>query len=244
MSRIAVYPGSFDPVTNGHVDIIRRACRLFGRVLVVVADNSAKIFTFKTQERIQMVRQSIRGLRGASVESFSGLIVDYLREKKATILIRGMRVVSDMDYEFQMASVNRKIFPAVETVFLMPDERYTYLSSSIIKEVTRMGADVGDYLPPSVKKMLLKKFSGARRLKRRRVRVRSSTTRSMIYTPRFSICPNVASRLRPSPTLLPSCRIMNCGWRSSAIHERAGLIESIMMFDKGACCDCLHHRQL
>ena len=154
MSRIAVYPGSFDPVTNGHIDIIRRAAKLFDKVFVVVADNASKKYTFDVSERTRMISESIQGLKNAEADTFSGLIVDYLKAKKARVLIRGMRAISDMDYEFQMASMNRHLYPEVETVFLMPDERYTHLSSSIIKEVLRLGARAEDTLPAPVVRML------------------------------------------------------------------------------------------
>ncbi len=157
MSRIAVYPGSFDPITNGHLDIVRRASRLFSHVIVAVTDNSTKGHTFSVKERLGMVKDSIRDIPGAEADSFSGLLVDYMKEKKAPTLIRGLRAVSDMEYEFQMASMNRHLYPEAETVFLMPDERYTYLSSSIIKDVTRMGAQVDTYLPPAARRMLRKK---------------------------------------------------------------------------------------
>jgi pantetheine-phosphate adenylyltransferase len=158
MPRIAVYPGSFDPVTNGHLDIVRRACRLFDHVIVAVSNAPHKQHTFTIRERMQMIRGCTRDFPGFEVDTFSGLVVDYMREKKATILIRGLRVVSDMDYEFQMASMNRKLYPEAETVFLMPADRYTYLSSSIVKEVSRMGAHVADLLPPQVMARLWRKF--------------------------------------------------------------------------------------
>ena len=158
MSRIAVYPGSFDPITYGHLDIIKRACRLFSRVIVTVSNNSTKTYTFSTGERLKMVSESISGIRRATADSFSGLIVDYMKKRGARTLIRGLRVVSDMDYEFQMASMNRQLYPDAETVFLMPDERYTYLSSSIIKDVARMGARVQSYLPPAARRMLRTKL--------------------------------------------------------------------------------------
>lgn len=163
MFRRAVYPGSFDPVTNGHLDIIRRACRVFDHVIVAVSDNSSKSHSFSVKERVRMVKECIQDLPQAEADTFSGLLVDYLRSRKSSILIRGMRVVSDMDYEFQMAAMNRQIYPEVETVFLMPDERYTYLSSSIVKDVTRMGASVEDYVPPPVRRALRKKFKIKRR---------------------------------------------------------------------------------
>lgn len=158
-ARVAVYPGSFDPVTNGHLDILRRACRIFDRVIVAVAHNPAKTHTFSLPERMRMLRDCVRGLPQAEVDAFSVLLVDYLRAKGASTVIRGLRAVSDMDYEFQMASMNRGLHPAVETVFLMPDERYTYLSSSIVKEVARMGARVDEFLPPPAAAMLRARFA-------------------------------------------------------------------------------------
>lgn len=165
MKRVAVYPGSFDPVTVGHLDIIRRACRLFDRVIVVVADNISKKTTFSAKERVQMLKESFADIPGAEADSFAGLIVDYLKSKKARILIRGMRVISDMDYEFQMASMNRALYPEVETVFLMPDETHTYLSSSIVKDVARMGADAADFLPAPALKALRTKLKARKRLR-------------------------------------------------------------------------------
>ena len=159
MARVAVYPGSFDPITNGHLDILRRARRLFDKVILVIAANSAKSHTFSTAERVRLAKACTAGLDGVAVDTFSGLLVDYLRREGSRVIIRGVRAVSDMEYEFQMASMNRAIYPEVETVFLMPDERYTYLSSSIIKEVARMGAHVSDYLPAPVTAALGRKFS-------------------------------------------------------------------------------------
>lgn len=158
MARIAVYPGSFDPITKGHLDIVERACRLFDHVLVTASNNSSKKHTFSLRERLQMIQESVKHIPGARADSFSGLIVDYMKKKKAHTLIRGLRAVSDMDYEFQMASMNRQIYPEAETVFLMPDERYTYLSSSIIKNVARMGAKVEALLPPAALRMVRKKL--------------------------------------------------------------------------------------
>lgn len=160
--RLAVYPGSFDPVTNGHLDIIRRACRLFDRVIVAVSNNSAKRSTFTVAERVRMIAACVAELPRAEADSFRGLLVDYVRAKKACAVIRGLRAVSDMDYEFQMASMNRHLNPELETVFLMPDERYTYLSSSIIKDVAAMGAEAAAFLPAPVLPLLRRKL-GARR---------------------------------------------------------------------------------
>ncbi|HAH05959.1 MAG TPA: pantetheine-phosphate adenylyltransferase [Elusimicrobia bacterium] len=162
MQRTAVYPGSFDPVTRGHLDIIQRASRLFDRVIVAAAENPAKQFTFSVSERLRMLEQSVRGLPGVEVDAMGGLIVDYLKAKNAYILIRGLRAVSDLDYEFQMASINRRLYPKVETVFLMPDERYTYLSSSIVKTVARFGAQVDELVPPPACRALARRFRGGR----------------------------------------------------------------------------------
>ena len=156
--RLAVYPGSFDPLTKGHLDIIQRACRIFDAVIVAVSNNPSKKHTFSVSERIGMVKGSLKGLTNAKVDTYSGLLVDYLKVKKAGILIRGLRVVSDMDYEFQLASMNRRLYNKVETVFLMPDERYTYLSSSVVKEVAGLGASVDDFVSPAVSRLLRAKF--------------------------------------------------------------------------------------
>jgi len=158
MRQTAVYPGSFDPLTRGHLDIIQRACRNFERVIVAVANNPGKKHTFSVAERIQMVEASIREIPNAEVDTFSGLLVDYLKSRKARILIRGLRAVSDMDYEFQMAAVNRRLFKEMETVFLMPDEQHTYLSSSIVKEVCQRGAAMDSFVTPPVARMLRRRF--------------------------------------------------------------------------------------
>ena len=158
MSQIAVYPGSFDPLTKGHLDIIQRACRLFDHVIVAVSNNPGKKATFSVAERIQMVESAIRDLPNADVDTFAGLLVEYLKTKKSRLLIRGLRAVSDMEYEFQMADMNRRLYREVETVFLMPDEQYTYLSSSVVKEVCARGASVDAFVPPAVARMLRRKF--------------------------------------------------------------------------------------
>lgn len=157
-TRVAVYPGSFDPLTKGHLDIIHRAARLFDHVIVAVSNNPAKKHTFSVSERIEMVEASIRDLPNVDVDTFSGLLVDYLKSKKSKILIRGVRVVSDMDYEFQLASFNRRLYKDVETVFLMPDEQYTYLAASMVKEVARLGAAADPFVTPFVSRRLKLRF--------------------------------------------------------------------------------------
>lgn len=163
MSRVAVYPGSFDPVTRGHLDIVERACQLFDHVIVAVSTNMAKQHTFSIAERMEMLEECLRGNPRADVDTFSGLVVDYLRAKDARVLVRGLRTVGDMDYEFQMAAMNRKLYPDVETVFLMPDDRFTYLSASIVKEASRLGARIDDYLPPAASKRLRQRFKPKKR---------------------------------------------------------------------------------
>ena len=158
MSQIAVYPGSFDPLTKGHLDIIQRACRLFDHVIVAVSNNPGKQATFSVAERIRMVKASTTHLPNVEADTFSGLLVDFLKSKQSRILIRGLRAVSDMDYEFQMAAINRRLCNDMETVFLMPDERHTYLSSSIVKDICRRGAPMDSFVTPSVARMLTRKF--------------------------------------------------------------------------------------
>jgi pantetheine-phosphate adenylyltransferase len=148
--RLAIYPGSFDPLTNGHVDIILRGARLFERILVAVLVNADKRPMFAPAERVAMVREVFREYPNVEVDTFDGLLVDYAREKRATVLVRGMRAVSDFEYEFQMALMNRHLEPALETVFMMPAEQYTYLSSRLIKEVVSLGGDVHGLVPPLV----------------------------------------------------------------------------------------------
>jgi len=158
--KIAIYPGTFDPITKGHLDIIERAAQMFDRVIVTVAENSSKSPMFTADERLAMVRTAINEarLKGVSAEHFSGLLVNFARKKKATALIRGLRAVSDFEYEFQMALMNRKQAPAITTVFLMPHEKYTYLNSSIVREIARLNGNFKDFVPPSVYRTMKKKL--------------------------------------------------------------------------------------
>ncbi len=155
---IAVYPGTFDPITMGHVDIINRALNLFDEVIVAVAVNSAKDPVFSLPERIEMIRQVFQNGERIRVESVSGLLVDYAYAQKAKALVRGIRAVSDFDYEFQLALMNRKLQREVDSVFLMPGFRWIYISSSIIKDAARNGGDVSELVPPVVNEMLKEKF--------------------------------------------------------------------------------------
>lgn len=156
---IAIYPGSFDPPTNGHLDIIIRATRLFPKIIVAVTDNSIKSPTFTIEERVAVLRQATRGLPTVTIEQFSGLLVDYIERKRATVIIRGLRAISDFEYEFQMALMNRRLNRRAETVFLMPDEKNTYLSSSLIKEISRFGGPTRGLVPRPVEKLLKTKRS-------------------------------------------------------------------------------------
>jgi len=152
--RLAIYPGSFDPLTNGHVDIILRGARLFERILVAVLVNADKRPMFAADERVAMIREVFKEYPNVEVDTFNGLLVDYAREQRATVIVRGLRAVSDFEYEFQMALMNRHLEPALETVFMMPAEQYTYLSSRLIKEVVSLGGDTHGLVPPLVEARL------------------------------------------------------------------------------------------
>jgi pantetheine-phosphate adenylyltransferase len=156
--RIAVYPGSFDPMTNGHVDLVRRGCHIFDRVLVAVLCNTEKAPLFTVEERVAMTKEVFRREPKVKVKAFSGLLVDFLRKEKTNIVLRGLRVVSDFEYEFQMALMNRRLDPEVETVFLTPKEELSYLSSRLVKEVHRLGGDVSGLVPSLVYRALREKL--------------------------------------------------------------------------------------
>jgi pantetheine-phosphate adenylyltransferase len=156
---LAVYPGSFDPITNGHIDIIRRASSLFERLIVAVLKNPAKQPLFSVQEREWMIRESVEDLDNVEVDSFNGLTVDYAKSRKAGLLVRGLRAISDFEFEFQLAAMNHKLHPDVETVFMMTNTKYSFLSSSSVKEAASFGGCVAGLVPAIVDQQLKRKFS-------------------------------------------------------------------------------------
>lgn len=159
MMRIAVCPGSFDPVTYGHLDIVHRGAKIFDKVIVAVLINAKKESLFTVEERVQLLREATADLPNVEVDSFNGLLIDYMKKRQAKVLIRGLRAVSDFEYEMQVASINKKLDDEVETFFMMTSNQYSYLSSSIVKEVARYKASVSDLVPPVVEQALLAKFS-------------------------------------------------------------------------------------
>ena len=156
--RRAIYPGSFDPITKGHIDVIQRAAKLFDEVIVAVAFNDQKMSLFTPDERAVMIEEVVNGASNIRVVRFNGLLVEFAREEQAVAVVRGLRAVSDFEFEFQMALMNRKLEPTIETVFLTPREEYTYLSSRIVKEIARLGGNVDAFVPPSVAKALTERF--------------------------------------------------------------------------------------
>lgn len=161
MNHRAVYPGSFDPVTYGHIDLIKRATHVFDEVIVAVANNIQKKPLFDTNERLAMLRETTKDIPRIRVEAFDGLVINFARKNDAQVLIRGLRMVSDFEYEFQMALTNRRLAEDIETVFLMPSEGYSFLSSALIKEGVALGADVSSFVPEFVAEQLKKKLRAA-----------------------------------------------------------------------------------
>lgn len=152
--KLAVYPGSFDPVTFGHLDIIDRAARIFDHVYVSVFVHSAKKHMFSVEERVAMLKTALKGKKNVSVDCFEGLLVDYVKKKKTDAVIRGLRAISDLEYEFQMAAINRTLLSNIETVFFMPRVRYSYLSSSVVRDIAHFKGDVSKLVPPHVVKAI------------------------------------------------------------------------------------------
>ena len=158
MSRVAVYPGTFDPITNGHSDLVNRAVRMFDQVILAVAHNPDKSPLFSIEERVELARLVLGDAPNVEVREFSGLLIDFARECQASVVIRGLRAVSDFEYEFQLASMNRRLDKNIETVFLTPAENHTFVSASLVKEIARYGGDVSQFVHPEVYQALKRKF--------------------------------------------------------------------------------------
>lgn len=154
---VAVYPGSFDPITNGHIDIIQRSCMIFSKVIVAVANNSEKKGLFTPEERVEMIRETFQGNPKIEVVRFDGLLVKYAKDRDIRVIIRGLRAVSDFEYEFQMALTNRKLNSSIETVFIMAEDHVSYFSSSLVREIAKLGGDISSLVPPQVVKWFKKK---------------------------------------------------------------------------------------
>ncbi len=157
--KIVIYPGSFDPPTNGHLDLIQRASEVFAHVVVAVLRNESKTALFTVEERMEMLAEATKNLENVSIDSFSGLLVDYAREREGRMILRGIRAISDYEYELQMALMNRHLNPELETLFMPAAEQYSYLSSRLVKEVNRLGGDISKLVPPNVARRLADKSS-------------------------------------------------------------------------------------
>ena len=154
----AIYPGTFDPITNGHIDLVQRAGRLFDKVIVAVARNAEKQPVLSVDERVSLSQEALSSMDNVVVCDFSNLLVDFMREHNATVIVRGLRAVSDFEYEFQLASMNRHLDESIETVFLTPAEQYSYISSSLVREIARLGGDISSFVPANVTRALAERF--------------------------------------------------------------------------------------
>ncbi len=159
MKQTAIYPGTFDPITNGHVDLVQRAAKLFPKVLVAVAGSGSKTPCFNLEQRIELARAAVASAANVEVKGFSGLLVRFAQQERAGVILRGLRAVSDFEYEFQLASMNRKLAPEVETMFLTPDEGYAFISSSLVREIAGLGGDVRAFVPAAVREALARRFA-------------------------------------------------------------------------------------
>ncbi|MBF0569875.1 MAG: pantetheine-phosphate adenylyltransferase [Candidatus Omnitrophica bacterium] len=160
MGKVAIYPGSFDPVTYGHLDVMQRAARIFDKVIIAVADNASKKYLFTPQERLDMVKEASKGMRGIKVVFFGGLVTEFARKNRTNVLVRGLRMTSDFEYEFQMALTNRRLAEDIETIFLMPSERFSFLSSTLLREVAKLDADISSFVPKCVERRLRERLKG------------------------------------------------------------------------------------
>ncbi len=160
MTVVAIYPGTFDPITNGHIDIVERGAVLFDRLILAVAENPNKNPLFNLQERVSLAQQALAHVPNVTIQGFNNLLVHYTQQINAKVILRGLRAVSDFEYEFQLASMNRRLNTSIETVFLTPAEQYAFISSSLVKEVARLGGDIGAFVTQPVQQALMQKFSG------------------------------------------------------------------------------------
>ncbi|MFH1454091.1 MAG: pantetheine-phosphate adenylyltransferase [Armatimonadota bacterium] len=156
--RIAVYPGSFDPITNGHLDIINRASKLVDKLIVAVVENPAKQPLFTLEERLRLLDEAVKDMGNVQTDTFRGLLVDFLKEKGASVIVKGLRAISDFEFEYQMALMNKKLEPSMETIFLMTSNQYAFLSSSSVREISAFGGNIRSLVPPNVEKKLAEKF--------------------------------------------------------------------------------------
>jgi len=164
MNKRAIYPGTFDPITYGHLDLIKRGLLLFDEIIIAVAEMSQKQVLFTVEERVNLIKKATKEFQGLKVEPFKGLVVEYARSKNVRIILRGLRMLSDFEYEFQMALTNRKLAPEIETIFMMTSEKYSFISSRLIKEAVSLGADVSDFVPPPVYNALINKLKSGGKL--------------------------------------------------------------------------------
>ncbi len=162
--KIAIYPGTFDPITFGHIDVLERAAEIFDKVIIAVSTQSGKHPMFSLDERVAMIRKILKRKKNVRVESFSGLLMDFAKKKKAIAVVRGLRAVSDFEYEFQMALTNKKLASGIDTVFLMPHEKYTYLNSTIVREIAMFGGDCSGFVPVFVEKQLKQKVTSQKKI--------------------------------------------------------------------------------
>ena len=156
--RVCIYPGSFDPITNGHLDIIDRASKIFDKLIVSVVKNPSKQPVFTLQERVELIKECVKDYKNIEVDSFTGLLTDYVKEKGAFTIVKGLRIVADFEYEFQMALLNKNINPEIETIFMMTNSKYSYISSTMIKEIAKLGANLDEFVPKIIKEKLLYKL--------------------------------------------------------------------------------------
>ena len=160
-ARVAVYPGTFDPITNGHADLVSRAAPLFDKLVVGIAESASKGTSFALEERIALARLALGGIANVEVRGFSSLLADFVRETAAGVILRGLRAVSDFEYEFQLASMNRHLIPEAETLFLTPAEQYSFISSSLVREIARLGGNVSDFVHPAVQHALRQRWQNS-----------------------------------------------------------------------------------